>query len=499
MSQLPSGQIPGDGRGSNDPNAALSMEQRRGRGRASVTLRQEAKMAGPSGDLMDPANKSLADALRIAYRLLMLGIVVMVGVYAMSGFQTIQEAERGVRTTFGRISGENLTPGLRMSWPAPIGEILRVKTSQETMPLVTDFFPAISDAERKQLEEKGIQGLANTGGDRLDPDTDGMLLTADGYLVHAMWQVSYRRSSDAQLLRTIAVVDDATGEPSFESRIVISAVRRGVVHAAATMSVGEFLYDQADPNRKGEFLTVAKRAKLVAQDMLNALNAGIEIQDLNALNRMPPRRLIAEFNKVVSAESDKRKKIDDANSDARQRMQGTAGEAASTLLKLIDQYESQIALGKQSEAAQTLQLLHDAMQRKPITLSDRTFTPNVAGSVSRLLSEAQQYRTSVVTRAQGEATAYVAKLAAFKSNPQVFLTNEWTDALGTFMGRDSVQTLTLPIATGLIVLQINRDPDIARRIEQARGQREVNEAQRLREEERRREIHNRRMDGQDAS
>ena len=54
---------------------------------------------------MDPANQSLGEALRLSYRVLQLGILVLVAVFLLSGFQTVQEGQTGVKTVFGRIQG----------------------------------------------------------------------------------------------------------------------------------------------------------------------------------------------------------------------------------------------------------------------------------------------------------------------------------------------------------------------------------------------------------
>src|SRR5437660_231863 len=102
----------------------------RGRRGASVTLRPasagDGQRAQSVGELMDPANRSLADALKIAYRLLLLAIGVMIVLFAFSGVQQVQVTEVGVREFLGKLETVNLEQGLRFSWPQPIGNILKV-------------------------------------------------------------------------------------------------------------------------------------------------------------------------------------------------------------------------------------------------------------------------------------------------------------------------------------------------------------------------------------
>ena len=158
MSQIPP---------SNDPLAPggppESGRRSSGRRAASVTLRQGEVRAQSMGDLLDPANKSLADALRIAFRILQGLIVVMIVVFIFSATQQIQTSELGIRTTLGRIVPGTLPPGLHFSWPEPFGSILRVQRTDQTIELARPFFPNLGTAEEALIGDKGVGGLADGG------------------------------------------------------------------------------------------------------------------------------------------------------------------------------------------------------------------------------------------------------------------------------------------------------------------------------------------------
>ena len=49
-------------------------------------------------EAMDPANQSLAEALRLSFRVLQVVIVILIALFLFSGFQTVQEGYTGVRT-----------------------------------------------------------------------------------------------------------------------------------------------------------------------------------------------------------------------------------------------------------------------------------------------------------------------------------------------------------------------------------------------------------------
>jgi regulator of protease activity HflC (stomatin/prohibitin superfamily) len=470
MSQI---QVPGldqNGPGGDGP-------PRRARRAASVTLREGGAQGSAAhvGDLMDPANKSLSDALRIAYRILQILIAIMIVAFIFSSTETVQTSEIGVRTTLGKIDRDDLEPGFHLSWPEPFGRIIKIARNEQTIELRKEFFPSLTDAEEKLMAEKGVQGLAEGGRDSLDADSDGALLTADGSLVHTRWQITYQRTKDAQSLRTISTEPDAL-DPNFtEKKIVNAVVRRAIIHAAATMTIDEVLYNQKDPARSGPLLPLHEVAKVIAQKQLDAMHAGIALQQFDVKYPMAPRFVMKSFNSVQTAQSQAKQEREQAEGESKNRLLKAAGDGAPVILALIDQYDRDLTGGDAAKAAATLQTIHDFMRRQPIQIDGKPVTSVVTGDVSRTVNEAEQYRTGTVTRASGDASLFRAKLSNFKSNPQVFLTGEWTDALASVLNRDTVQTMLLPPGLERLVMQINRDPSVVQEAQSKEGARKVEE------------------------
>lgn len=466
---------------------------------ASVTLRQgEGQRVQSVGDLMDPANKSLADALRIAYRLLQASIVVMLVLFALSGIQQVGASEVGMRVTLGKIVGRNLPQGLAFSWPQPFGDVLKVKRTDELVEVKKAFFPGLSKTEEDTLNDpaKRQQGLADGGRDFLDPDSDGALLTADGFMVHTRWQVTYRRKDGTDGPTTLErIASDAQEEKDRESterQIVTAAIRRGVVLAASSMTVDEVLYDQSENKA---FRRVDVVAKEEAQKLLNQMNIGIELQQFKKVDQIPPRFVIKSFNDVQSAQARAGAERTDAQAAAQQKLAQAAGEGAPVILSQIDMYESQLAAGKTAEADATLARIHALMQRQTVTIDGKEVHATVSGDVSRRLSDATQYRTSVVSRARSDASAYTAKLAAFRANPQVFLSGEWTDAYTTFSRTETLQTMLLPPGLERLVLRINKDPEVDKDVKMKLAAKEAEDAALKRKKDREDEIHRRKLEG----
>lgn len=474
------------------PGGELPPGERRTRPRASVTLRNDDARTQSVADLMDPANKSLADALRIAYRLLQGAIVVMVLIYAASGLQKIDEGESGVRVTFGTIESENLSPGLHAAWPAPVGEVIRIATGVQRVDLKRQFFPNLSEHEEKTLSDPNGREQALAGGGRadLDPDADGQLLTGDGSIVHARFLVTYRRTDPRMWLTTIAS-DDATPD-RIEKELVTAAARRGIVHAASRMTIDEVLYNQPETWRQpGEFTPLADLAKVSAQGMLAQLKSGLEIEQIIMTDKMPPRTVMQSFTAVQSAQSAASNEVQKAENDARQRLTEAAGEAAPVILTMIDQYEAQLVSGNRAAADGALARIHDVMMRRPVEMDGKPVTVPVSGKVSEAVSSAMQFRSSVVSRAQADASVFNAKLQAYRTNPSVFLASEWRDAMTSFLNQSNVQTMMLPSNVDRTVIQINRDPDISNMQTQERLLKAQEEAIKKRQREQQRQIHER--------
>lgn len=485
MSQV---QIPGLDQNGNGP-------ARRGRRAASVTLREGEQRAQSVGDLMDPANKSLADALRIAYRLLQGLILVLVVVFVFSSTREVQTSEIGVRTTFGKIDRDDLAPGLHLSWPDPFGKIIKITRTEQRADLTREFFPALADAEEKLMAEKGVQGLAEGGRDALDPDADGALLTADGSLVHARWQITYQRTKDSKSLRAISSDADSDSTDYTEKRIVNAVARRAIVQAAATMTIDEVLFDLKDPARKGPFQPLHVAAKAIAQEQLTRMDAGITLQNFDKKTPMAPRQVMKSFSLVQTAQSQSKQRREQADGEAKNRLLKAAGAGAPVILDLIDRYERDLAAGDATKAATTLETIHNYMRRKPIEIDGKPVTAVVSGEVTSTVAQAEQYRTGTVTRASGDASSFAAKLSAFRANPQVFLTGEWTDAVASVMNRDTVQTMLLPPGLERLMVQINRDPWLAQEVKAKLDALKVEQNLRDIQNKRRRELFEKKFDG----
>ena len=437
------------------------------RGKASVTLRAGDE-GTDAGVLLDSANRSAFEALRIAYTIMSWIMIGLVGLFVLSGFQSVSESERAVRLRFGRIDNANLGAGFQFAYPPPFGELIKIPIGQQTLRIDDAFFPELSPNQRNQTVEE----LATRGGFRsYDPTKDGSLITADQNLAHAKWQVLYERARPTDWVSNV--------DREKEEQLLRLTIERAVVRAMAETTIEDLIKQSA-----GSEGSVARRAEQFAQESLDRLDSGIQIVRLDMIDPAPPINLYNEFAAVNSAQSNANAERDRAQQDARTRLNQVAGGAAGTLIELIDRYERAIEQGESAHQDRLLAAIESVLSGQAATLEpvlegEETLVAQeglVSGEVTQLIGDAESARRRVRDRAQADLTRFRSKLAQYRQSRGVLVSREWSDAVGTFLKKDSLQAMFVPEGTDVLELLLNRDPQILRDQEKVRNRELLNQA-----------------------
>ncbi len=453
----------------NDPRTPDEGDAGRAARASSVTLRSgEQRATAGMAERMDPANQSLADALRITYRLLQAGMVVLVILFLASGFRTVGEGQRGVRLLFGKIQQSNLSPGAQWAWPYPIGDLVKVDTGTSRFQVNRAFFPWVERGD----EDRAIERLPSSG--QLNPARDGSLLTADLNIAHAQWSVTYRRVSLGQYIENVRPGDEMRDE----RRLLSLVVQRAIVLATAEVTIDELL-----KTTQTDSASVEAAARETAQRTLNELGAGIEIDQLSLTRRpIPPVSLYDKFNQV----SRQAQSVGQAREEAARRraelLNEVAGAAAEPLIAQIDEYERATELGDAQAQREILARIDALLEGRPVEIDGQTYEDLASGEVSELLNAAANQRAALVNRARGEAAIFAAKLEQFTASPSLMIARDWGAAYDAFRARPFVQAFQFP-SDHLLEITINADPDIARQLDRAQKQEELDRARELRIED----------------
>ncbi len=464
--QLESSQIEIDDQGNlieSDPGEESSGINRPSGRSASV---QFARKVDPSskGTLlrMDTAHQSLADALKITYNFLQIGMLVLVGLFLLSGLQKINEGERGIEVRFGKPTKTNIEPGAHPTWPYPFGELIRIEGGTVEVPLAEEFMSDYAgSASADSLLVAPLDGFNSNRW--LNPTDDNSMITADLNIAHAQWTVNYHRSDHLEYVENIL--------PAEENRIVVLSVRRAVVLTVAELEIDDLLKSSAE--------AISANVRRLAQESLDQLESGITIDRVVLVRKTPPLSLSNQFASVQSSAQNAGKEKEDALLLRDQYLNKVAGRAAPILISMIDDYEQAIELGDSELAAQVLNDIDTVLQGGDVEYEGQSTLGMATGEVSEILTEARSSASTRVSEAIAELDQFYAKLAQFEANPRLMIARDWSEAMSEFLKKDFVTTMYLPEGTHAELL-LNADPDLERERDRLRKRAETAEAQRQR-------------------
>jgi len=432
---------------------------------ASVTLRSEEAQVENAMQL-DAANQSLADALRLVFTGIRFAMVGLLLYFVFSGFQMIKETESGIRLLFGRVTGDNLPSGPRFSWPYPMGEMLRVDTGAITLELEDSFMPQLTaDQKKLPIAQVAQQGVKLT----LKPGEDGSLITGDSNIAHTKWKILYLRQRPRDFVEHIL--------PEDEKSIVRAAVEQGVVQAVSTIGIDDLLKQSS-----GDLGSVATRAREIAQRTLDTLKSGIEIRQLTLQEKFQPLTVFAEFSGVQEASQRASEHRSTAETRAKGILNEMAGEAYPLVIAQIDLYEGAVEKKDVAEQERILATINALLEGKPVKIGETEYARKASGRITSVLNEANQYRTTIVSQRRAELSSFESKLKQFKSNPDVVIQRDWADAMAVLLARPTVEIFALPRGTDTVTLNINRDQEFTKAMQQIDTLRKAKMIEQLRQE-----------------
>jgi membrane protease subunit HflK len=442
------------------PRAPQAPEAPAARG-ASVRLRQTAPGSVGAGPRMDPANQSLADALRFTYGLLKFVMVVLVALFFISGVKTIQEGERGIRVFLGKPTSFNLTPGIHPNLPFPMGEMIRIGEGSVEVKLGRAFMPYAANINNDDIAMSAtVQQFSSEG--KLNPARSFSNITSDLNVAHTQWTATYRRT-DHRLYAENMIPDQ-------EERLVRLAIQRGVVQTLASVTIDDLLKQSGDSSS-------AARVREIAQRQLDDIRSGITIDRVTLSRKIPPVFLVDRFASVQAAAQRAGKEREDALLQRDQQLNEVAGAAAPVLIEAINEYERLIELEQTEQASALLAQIDALLEGRPADILGTVHAAGlVSGRVSELLEFIRGQTSTRVTQAIADRDLFRAKLAQYESNPRLMIARDWSDAMSVFLNRPFVQVMSLPRGRSTAELLINQDPSIVRDLDRARKQAEVDRA-----------------------
>ena len=274
---------------------------------------QSPQPASAGGAPLDPGGQALADALQVSFKLLKLVMIVILGIFVVSGFFKVEQNEQVLILRFGQVRGDEgqaiKTEGLHWKWPSPIDEVVRIPSSQALQILSVDEAFWYHQTEQEKL---GLQQTNPTPS--LQFVRDGYCLTAsksvatlslgpsnqneafqmtDYNLIHSQWEILYTVSDPVAFFEQLwSGHAEDWGQVEDFLRSKLADV---VIVTSANRDINEILYGREKYREDVERLFRAR---------LGALNTGLKIEKLIlGENITPPRYVVAAFEAAQSASS----------------------------------------------------------------------------------------------------------------------------------------------------------------------------------------------------
>ena len=424
----------------------------------------------PDAELLDPANQSLSDALRRSFGVLKLLMVVMVGLYLLSGWFSVKPGEEGFIVRFGRIVGTSdnekytaatLGPGWHWSWPYPFEQWQTVSTQERTIPV--DFVYLMTQAEKVtgKLEYKYDN--------RLSPARDNYLITGDVNIIHATLQIKYRITDSIDYITHVhpapGVKQADVNEPYKqypEYTLLSDLARNAVVEAAAAQAAlkirgagqNEFLQAVGTClDSKIKALAAAGTPIGISVDPAGGVLAG-KSGSVEAI--FPPRQVQADFDAVIAAENEKAKLITASEAAAQGQLTELAGDRAAELAAAVeDEFGAFLALTAAESAGQAdVAALRAALAAQRDNVEK--LLDSAAGRVQMVIKSARVFRDRVVAEARADHDRLMQLKPEFDRDKSIVLSRLRDEMFAEALDNEKVTKWYVPDVSGLIRLDIGR-------------------------------------------
>ena len=392
---------------------------------------------------MDPANQSLGEALRLSYRLLQVAIVGLIITFLFSGFQTVQEGMSGIRSIFGKISGEPgqeaLSPGLNPFWPYPVGDITVFETKR-VVEIRFEFWP------RMTVKNATIELMMDNADPTapLRPGVDGTVITGDGDLAHIQLVAEYVVEDPVRFLQAVDLEK--------ADAIVRIALSSGVTTAIAKIPLAELVDQREQP---------AALVQVEAQRVLDSIASGIRLQKVAMPERSSPFVVRGVVRRVQTGKEDAKTVVDRARQEATALLLAAAGPKYEQILTLIDGYESVLAAGDMVRADQLLREIGERIEMK-----------DISGTASAIINRGKSYQSAIAGNLGKDVRRIEGLRDTWSQNPQQLARQLWLDTLRSVLTQSEVEVFAMPLGIGQSqisiasspeVMQVRRNADMARR------------------------------------
>lgn len=219
--------------------------------------------------------------------------LIVIALYLLSGFNTIQPGETGILKRFGKVIRKDIGPGLHYILPYPVDSLTHVRE-----PFVRSL--TFGTTNRDKIEDTNIEEPAS--------------LTGDENLVDARFIIHYAISNAYNYLFSAA--DNERAVEFYADSVIIDAIGGEEINNILTTGKND----------------IQEKIKDILQKRLDAYSSGIQILSVQLVYGHSPSSVHFASRDVASSAEDKNTKINEAQKYMINSVSTARGEAQKILL-----------------------------------------------------------------------------------------------------------------------------------------------------------------------
>lgn len=254
-------------------------------------------------------------------------VLVVLGVWGLSGIYIVESAERGVVLRFGQYV-DTVMPGPHWHIPFPIEKV------------------EIVDIDQIRNVEVGYR--SSTSRDTGTVPQESLMLTQDENIVDIRFAVQYRVKEAKDYIFAIRDPDSSL---------------RLATEAAIREAIGKAKMDFVLTEGQSE---IADRTEKLIQEVMDRYNSGITVTSVNLQSAQPPQEVKGSFDDAIKAREDRQRLINDAEAYSNDILPKARG-AAARVLEEANGYKARVVAQAEGESARFKQLLGEYRKNPQVT------------------------------------------------------------------------------------------------------------------------------------
>jgi membrane protease subunit HflK len=262
----------------------------------------------------------------------LLGLVILVVIWTLSGLYRVLPDEQGVVLRFGKFVNTT-QPGLNYHFPYPIETVIT---------------PKVTKVNRIDIGFRSERDTGFTSGGVADVPEESLMLTGDENIVNIDFSVFW-------------VIKDA-GNFLFKIQDPQATVK-----AAAETAMREVIArSRIQPILTEGRSLIETDTQEIIQQILDEYNSGVQITQVQTQKADPPDQVIDAFRDVQAARADMERSKNEAEAYSNDVIPRARGEAAK-ILQAAEAYKKEVVAKAEGEASRFLAIYNEYAKAKEVT------------------------------------------------------------------------------------------------------------------------------------